>query len=132
MFVNEDLESTKLCCLSTVFTVWKNENFTLTKNISSNQHFSIFISTNVTFTKCLPKMHESKFPKFPHCARKKSKQKIFREKKSYEYCIKRISFSCILFIFCNMVPYSNTTIFDSIYIWLHIITMRLLLTLRKV
>ena len=118
-------------------TVWKNENFTLTKkNLSSNQHFSILISSNVTFTKFLPKKNESIFPKFPHCARKKSKQKIFREKKSYEYCIKRICFStnssCILFIFCNMVPYSNTTIFDSIYIWLHIITMRLLLTLRKV
>ena len=38
------------------------------KKISSNQLFSNFFSKTVTFTKFLPKMHESKFPEFPHCA----------------------------------------------------------------
>ena len=37
------------------------------KNISSNHLFTNFLSKNIAFTKVLPKMHESKFPKLPHC-----------------------------------------------------------------
>ena len=37
------------------------------KNISSNHLFSNFFSKHVAFTKFLPKMRESKFPKLPHC-----------------------------------------------------------------
>ena len=35
---------------------------------SSNQLFSIFFSKNVTFTRFLPKMCETKSQQFPHCA----------------------------------------------------------------
>ena len=54
--------------LSTLWhsTVWKNEIFTITQNISSNQLISIFFSKNVTFTKFLSKKSDSKFPQFPH------------------------------------------------------------------
>ena len=38
-------------------TVWKNEKFTLTKYISSNQLFSNLSSKLVTFTKVLPKRY---------------------------------------------------------------------------
>ena len=42
-------------------TVWKLREFSLTKNISSNQLFSNLFSKTVTFTKFLPKMHERAF-----------------------------------------------------------------------
>ena len=35
---------------------------------SSNQLFSNFFSKNVAFSKFLPKIRESKFPKLPHCS----------------------------------------------------------------
>ena len=55
---------TAVCDLS----VEKREILCHQKNISSNQLFSNLFSKTVTFTKFLPKMRESKFPEFSHCA----------------------------------------------------------------
>ena len=45
-----------------------SEIYSHRKNISSNHLFSNLFSKHVAFTKFLPKMRESKFPKLPHCA----------------------------------------------------------------
>ena len=45
----------------------KTKNLVSPKNISSNQLFSKFFSRNVTFTKFLPKMCETKSQQFPNC-----------------------------------------------------------------
>ena len=52
---------------NSVTTLWKNQKFTLTNKISSNQLLSNFFSKTVTFTKFLPKMRESEFLEFPQC-----------------------------------------------------------------
>ena len=45
-----------------------SEIYSHRKNVSSNHLFSNLFSKHVAFTKFLPKMRESKFPKLPHCA----------------------------------------------------------------
>ena len=51
---------------------WKNEKLSpIIENISSNQLFSNFFNKNVTFTKFLSKMGETKSQQFPHCVTEK-------------------------------------------------------------
>ena len=54
----------------------KMKNLVSPKNISSNQLFSNFYSKNVTFTKFLPKMCETKSQQFPHCGTPHCETKI--------------------------------------------------------
>ena len=51
-------------------TVWKSEKFSLTKKKKRKIrqiNSSNFFSKNITFTKFLPKMCETKAQQFPHC-----------------------------------------------------------------
>ena len=46
----------------------KTRNLVSPKNISSTRYYTSFFSKNVSFTKCLQKMCETKLQQFPHCA----------------------------------------------------------------